>query len=244
MLTKMENEGAAYDDVLKEAQDKGYAERNPEADVEGFDACRKIAILSSLMYGQTVNYEDIYTEGITKITPADFEYAKALGKTIKLIAMSKETADGKFAMVSPRMIGSESPLSAVKDVFNAIFVHSNMLDDSMYYGRGAGKLATASAVVGDVIEVAKNPGKHLPILWSANKATVSDKDALAQKYFVRMQGSVDACKKSVEDAFGAVEYVCLENCTSEFGFVTAVMAEKDYKAKAEKFENIIGMIRI
>ena len=244
MLTKMENEGAAYDDVLKEAQDKGYAERNPEADVEGFDACRKIAILSSLMYGQTVNYEDIYTEGITKITPADFEYAKALGKTIKLIAMSKETADGKFAMVSPRMIGSESPLSAVKDVFNAIFVHSNMLDDSMYYGRGAGKLATASAVVGDVIEVAKNPGKHLPILWSANKATVSDKDALAQKYFVRMQGSVDACKKSVEDAFGAVEYVCLENCTSEFGFVTAVMPEKDYKAKAEKFENIIGMIRI
>lgn len=244
MLTKMENEGAAYDDVLKEAQDKGYAEKNPEADVEGFDACRKIAILSSLMYGQTVNYEDIYVEGITKITPADFEYAKELGKTIKLIAMSKETEDGKFAMVSPRMIGSESPLSSVKDVFNAILVHSNMLDDSMYYGRGAGKLATASAVVGDVIEVAKNPGKHINIIWNADKAEVSDKDALVQKYFVRVSGAVDLARKNITEAFGQVEYVSLRSNASEFGFVTEAMSEKEYKAKIENVENVIGMIRM
>lgn len=244
MLTKMENEGAAYDDVLKEAQEKGYAERNPEADVEGFDACRKIAILSSLMYGQTVNYEDIYVEGITKITPADFEYAKELGKTIKLIAMSKETEEGKFAMVSPRMIGDESPLSSVKDVFNAILVHSNMLDDSMYYGRGAGKLATASAVVGDVIEAAKNPGKHINIIWNSEKAVVSDKDALVQKYFVRVSGAIDLAKKSIVEAFGEVQYVVLRNDASEFGFVTEAMSEKDYKAKIDNIQNVLGMIRI
>ncbi len=239
MLTKMENEGAAYDDVLKEAQDKGYAERNPEADVEGFDACRKIAILSSLMYAETVNYEDIYVEGITKITPADFAYAKKMGKTIKLIAMSKETEDGKFAMVSPRMVGSDSPLSAVKDVFNAILVHSNMLDYSMYYGRGAGKLATASAVVGDVIEAAKNLGKHLPLLWDAKKAIVSDKDALVQQYFVRVSGSD---KAAVTAVFGDVSFV--ECVDGEFAFVTEAMSEADYKVKAEKIAGILGMIRM
>ena len=149
ILTKMQNEGANFADVLKEAQDLGYAELHPEADVEGFDACRKIAILSSLMTGKTVNYEDIYTEGITKITADDFVYAKAMGKSIKLLAMSKALENGTLAMVSPCMIDANSPLYMVQDVFNAVLVRGNMLGDAMFYGKGAGKLATASAVVAD-----------------------------------------------------------------------------------------------
>jgi homoserine dehydrogenase len=110
ILTKMDKEGADFEDVLKEAQEKGYAERNPEADVEGYDACRKIAILSSLMTGKNVKFEDIYTEGITKITAADFLYAKKMNRSVKLLAMSKETEDGFFAMVAPFMIPTEHPL--------------------------------------------------------------------------------------------------------------------------------------
>ena len=152
ILTKMDREGADFEAVLKEAQEKGYAERNPEADVEGYDACRKIAILSSLMCCKNVKYEEIYTEGITKITATDFVYARAMGRTIKLLAQSKEV-DGKlFAMVAPFMISRDNPLYMVNDVFNAVCVHGNMLGDSMYYGKGAGKLPTASAVVSDVVD--------------------------------------------------------------------------------------------
>ena len=161
ILTKMDENGADFADVLKEAQDNGYAERNPEADVEGYDACRKIAILSSLMKGEHVHYEDIYTEGITKISQADFAYAKKLNHSIKLLALSKDTDDGFFAMVAPFMIPKEHPLYSVKDVFNAVYVHGNMLGDSMYYGRGAGKLPTASAVVSDVVDCARHPGKTI-----------------------------------------------------------------------------------
>lgn len=244
MLTKMENEGADYNEVLKEAQDLGYAERNPEADVEGYDACRKIAILSSLMYGQTVNYENIYTEGITKITPIDFKYAKELHKTIKLIAMSKEDENGKFAIVSPRLIGEDSPLSAVKDVFNGILVHSNMLDTSMYYGRGAGKLATASAVVGDVIDAAKRADKTATIIWDEAKADLGDVLELSQQYFVRVSGNADDMKETVTKAFGEVTFVTLSGETSEFGFVTKEMKEADYKKAAESVTGIISMIRM
>ena len=156
MLSKMFYEGADYEEVLKEAQEKGYAERNPEADVEGYDACRKIAILSSLISGQQVDFEDIYTEGITKITPEDMEYAAKLGRTIKLLGTSRRLADGTcYAMVAPFMLGQNSPLYSVNDVFNAVFVHGNMLGDAMFYGSGAGKLPTASAVVGDIVDAAK-----------------------------------------------------------------------------------------
>ena len=244
ILTKMEREGADFDVVLKEAQEKGYAEKNPAADVEGYDACRKIAILSSLVYAKNVNYEKIYTEGITKITPADFKYAKKMNKTIKLIAMGKETAEGKFAMVSPRMIGEESPLACVHDVFNAILVHSNMLGDSMYYGRGAGKLPTASAVVGDVIDAARNLGKHVWCLWDAEEAELNSIDALTQQYFVRIQGAAADKTEAVKAAFGNAEVVECEDVTGEFAVVTPVMSEAAYKEAAAKVDGIIGMIRI
>lgn len=242
ILTKMDAVGADFETVLKEAQELGYAERNPAADVEGYDACRKIAILSSLVFGKNVDFEDIYTEGITKITPADFAYAKKLGKQVKLIAMMEENANGKFAMVSPRMVGAESPIACVQDVFNGILVSSNMLDDSMYYGRGAGKLPTASAVVSDVIECAKTIGTTVEIHWSAEKADLADYKAFQQKFFVRIAGTVADKKAEVEAAFGKVEYV--ECVDGEFGIVTELMEEGTYQAAAEKMPGILGMIRM
>ncbi len=141
ILSKMEREGADYAQALKQAQELGYAERNPEADVEGHDACRKIAILASLMTGNNVDAEKIYTEGITKITAADFDYARAAGMTIKLLARASLQEDGSvLAMVAPHMLSKEHSLAMVNDVFNGIFVTGNMLGDTMFYGHGAGKL--------------------------------------------------------------------------------------------------------
>lgn len=244
ILSKMENEGAAFDTVLKEAQEKGYAERNSEADVEGYDAGRKIAILASLVYGETVKFEDVFTEGITKIAPVDFEYAKKLGLTIKLIGLEKETSEGRFAMVTPRLIGSESPLAGVKDVFNGILVHSNMLDYSMYYGRGAGKLPTASAVVGDVIAAAKNPGNHLTCVWEEKACSLADYKKLAQKYFVRVAGNMADLKGDIEKVFAGASFVQLDNVTDEFAFVTEEMTELEYDKKAASINNIKSMIRM
>ena len=153
MLTKMDTVGADYDAVLKEAQDKGYAERHPEADVEGYDACRKIAILTSLACGKQVDYEDIHTEGITHITETDFKYAKAMHMGIKLLGTSRREEGGLFALVAPMMVAEDHPLYSVNDVFNAILVKGNALGDVMFYGKGAGKLPTASAVVSDVVDL-------------------------------------------------------------------------------------------
>lgn len=243
ILTKMEREGAKFETVLKEAQDKGYAEKNPAADVEGYDAVRKLAILSSLVYGKNVNYEDIYTEGITKITPEDFAYAKALNKTIKLIAYGKETEAGRFAMVSPRMISKDNPLYCAQDVFNAILLSSNMLGDSMYYGRGAGKLPTASAVVADVVEAARNKGRHLTLIWDSENQELQPKDSLAQQYFVRADKTATD-ETSIEKAFGKVEYVVAEGVEGEIAFVTANMSEKAYDDAKAQVAGIKSMIRI
>ena len=163
ILSKMASDGSDFADVLKEAQRLGYAERNPEADVEGYDACRKIAILSSLAYGKEVNYEEVYTEGITKITAEDIKYATSMGTAIKLLATSRKVGNQYYAMVSPVMIDAKNPLYSVNGVFNAIFIHGNVLGDAMFYGSGAGKLPTASAVVADVVEMAKNLDKNIPI---------------------------------------------------------------------------------
>ena len=184
MLTKMSVEGADYDEVLKDAQAKGYAERNPEADVEGHDPARKIAILTSLITGKKVDFEDLYCEGITKVTPADIAYAKELGLAIKLLATSKKIGDKYSIMVSPKMIGSAHPLFAVNDVFNAIFVKGNMLGDSMFYGSGAGKLPTASAVAGDIVEAAKvteNTGHF----WTEEKLELADISSYEEFIFYR-----------------------------------------------------------
>ena len=175
MLSKMYHEDADYDAVLKEAQTMGYAERDPSADVDGHDACRKIAILSSLICGKQVEFEDIYTEGITDITLRDMQYAKAMGMKIKLLATCRKNGERLGAVVAPCLLGKKHPLYNVEDVFNAIFIKGNMLGDAMFYGSGAGKLPTASAVVADVIEAAKYPRQSMMTVWSEEKMVLEDK---------------------------------------------------------------------
>lgn len=240
ILTKMDKEGADFAEVLKEAQEKGYAERNPEADVEGYDACRKIAILSSLMCGKNVKYKDIYTEGITKISAADFLYAKQMNKSVKLLAMSRETEEGFFAMVAPFMISKEHPLYSVSDVFNAVYVHGNMLGDSMYYGRGAGKLPTASAVVSDVVDCARHQGKSIMCFWDNENIKVENVENSKRKFFVRV--SADKKTEAME-TFGSLAEVNV-GIAEEFGFMTQVMSEKEFNEKIEKIGGCINRIRI
>ncbi len=244
MLSKMFYEGADYAEVLKEAQDNGYAERNPEADVEGYDACRKIAILSSLISGQQVDFEDIYTEGITKITKTDMKYAKAMGMTIKLLASSKRQGDCLHAIVAPALLGSSHPLYNVNDVFNAVFVNGNMLGDAMFYGSGAGKLPTASAVVADVVDAAKHLHRNIMTMWKNEKLTLLPIENTSRKFFVRMSGSGEERRGEVEALFGNVSFIRADGVEDEFGFVTDVMTEGEYAKKAEQAEGILHMIRI
>ena len=244
MLTKMFYEGADYAEVLKEAQDKGYAERNPEADVEGYDACRKIAILSSLVAGQQVDFEDIHTEGITNITKEDMMYAKALGCTIKLLALSKRSGDEICALVAPHMIENTHPLFGVNDVFNAIFVHGNVLGDAMFYGSGAGKLPTASAVVADVVDEAKNLNRNIMTMWKSDKLELQPVEKTEKRFFVRIKGTVEALRTHLESVFGPIDTVTVDGLENEFGFVTQVMSEEKYSENAVEFPGILHMIRL
>ena len=237
MLTKMDREGLDYMDVLKEAQDKGYAELHPEADVEGWDACRKIAILTSLASGNQVDFHDIYTEGITKITSEDFLYAKKLNRSIKLLAISRKVGDTYCAMVSPALVHREHPLYVVNDVFNAVFVKGNMLGNSMFYGSGAGKLPTASAVAGDMVDAARHLGKIITLFWEPEKLTLAPMEQMTRRFFVRMKSDAEP-----EKLFGDGERIHA-GISGEIGFITPVMTEAEYAEKAKDAE-IISMIRV
>ena len=243
MLYKMSTEGSDFNEVLKEAQAKGYAEADPTADVEGHDACRKIAILSSLAYGKFLDFEKVYTEGITKITPEDMQYAKELGMTIKLLGTSRKVSDNEYyALVAPFMIDQSNPLYSVNDVFNGIFVHGNMLGEAMFYGSGAGKLPTASAVVGDVVDAAKHLHDTIPTDWSNEPLEILPVDEVSGKYFVRVK---DATVESVEKAFGEVQIVELDTLPDEFAFVTEAMKYGEYKEKVGGVDGeIVSMIRV
>lgn len=243
ILTKMGKEGAAFEETLKEAQEKGFAERNPEADVEGYDACRKIAILASLMSGKNVDYQEIYTEGITKLTAEDFLYAKKMGRTVKLLAMSKYTKEGYLAMVAPVLIGQENPLYSVNGVFNAVLIEGNMLGASMYYGSGAGKLPTASAVAADVVEAGRFLGNHLPMDWSEEKIGLASLPDFERRFFVRLEkGKVPESKAAAE--FGNGRVVFVESLPDEYGYITPVMKEREFAEKFEKLDGAISRIRI
>ena len=241
MMTKMSEEGSEFADVLKDAQEKGYAEKDPTADIEGYDACRKIAILTSLVCGQQVDFEDVHTEGITKITATDIKYAKAMGRAIKLLASSKKTEGGYVAMVAPYLLPKTHPLYNVNDVFNAIFVHGNVLGDAMFYGSGAGKLPTASAVVADVVEMAKNLDKNIPVEWSSKKLELVDYKKSSSQFFVRTEGTDQA---AVEKVFGTVSYVEAEGVTGELGFVTGTMTEAEFEKETAEFGAVKGFIRM
>lgn len=240
MLTKMSEDGLDYDAVLEDAQERGYAERNPAADVEGHDARRKIAILSSLAFGKYVDYEDVYTEGITKITSADFAYAKVLGSRIKLFGTSKKKEDGSIStMVCPVMITNEHPLFAVNDVMNAILVRGESMGDLMFYGAGAGKLPTASAVVADVVNAARNPKITEIAPYEPGKMTVSDHLKSTHSYFVRVKGS-DA--NAVAESFKAKQIVDA-GIADEFGLITAEWAENEFDALCENYP-VVSVIRL
>lgn len=240
MLTKMSEDGLDYDAVLEDAQERGYAERNPAADVEGHDARRKIAILSSLAFGKYVDYEDVYTEGITKITSADFAYAKILGSRIKLFGTSKKKEDGSIsAMVCPVMITNEHPLFAVNDVMNAILVRGESMGDLMFYGAGAGKLPTASAVVADVVNAARNPKITEIAPYEPGKMTVSDHLKSTHSYFVRVKGS-DA--NAVAESFKA-KHIVDAGIADEFGLITAEWTENEFDALCENYP-VVSVIRL
>ena len=246
MLTRMKEEGISFEEALKEAQEKGYAELHPEADVEGYDACRKIAILSSLAFGRQVDYEDIYTEGISKITATDIKYAKAMGTTIKLLASSRRYAGNRLhAIVAPCMLYPEHPLYNVNDVFNAIFVHGNVLGDAMFYGSGAGKLPTASAVVADVVDEAKHLNRNIMTMWKEEKLQLEDKADSKRRFFVRIKGKEEELVPQLKESYGEIEVVKVPELEGEFGFVTPVMMEGDYETRSKLYkEQIVHMIRI
>ena len=240
MMTEMSEKGADFDDVLKDAQAKGYAEKDPTADIEGYDAGRKIAILTSLVCGQQVDFEDIHTEGISHITSTDIKYAKAMGRAIKLLATSKKTDAGIEAMVAPFLLAPEHPLYSVKGVFNAVFVKGNMLGDAMFYGSGAGKLPTASAVVADVVEMAKHMDKHIEIEWKQDKLELVDFKKAENKFFVRANATVE----EVKAVFGEAEFVNAEDVSGEVGFITDIMTEAVFEEKAAQLGHVLQTIRV
>lgn len=228
MLTNMAVYGKEYADVLKEAQDLGYAERDPSADVEGFDTCRKIAILASIAFGKFVDFENIPTTGITKISKADMDAAKELGMSIKLLGSAKKTADGVIAEVAPKVVGPAHPLFAVNDVFNAIMVRGDMSGDLMFYGSGAGKLPTASAVVADIVECAKNKSNTVYAGWSAENQKLVDPSSNVQKFFVRFDSEKDYSVLNPVKVAGAA-------------VITAPMTRTEVEAKADGAVTILAV---
>jgi len=242
ILTKMDAEGEDFEKALSTAQELGYAERNPEADVKGHDTCRKIAILASLATGKEVNFEEIYTEGITKIDTTDFEYAKHMKLSIKLFGDSKFEDGMLYAFVAPVMVERDHPLYMVNDVFNGIMVEGNMLGKSMLYGSGAGKLPTASAVVADIIAITKNKDKNIPFGWVNEKQAVADMSETSHKYFVRFKGKdtqfINKCKETFKDA----KEVYLDG-KDEFALVTGLIKEKDFLMDLNNLGSVIKYIR-
>ena len=203
-------------------------EKDPTADVEGYDACRKIAILTSLVCGQQIDFKDIHTEGITKISSTDMKYAKQMGRAVKLLASSRKSKDGYVAMVAPFFVSPEHPLYHVNDVFNAVFVRGNVLGDAMFYGSGAGKLPTASAVVADMVDIVKHKDRNIWVAWSSKKMELADFKKSDNRFFVRTAED----RQKIEDVFGSVEYTDA-GIEGEIGFVTASMTEEAFAEKAD-----------
>ena len=251
ILTKMITEQMGFDEALARAQQLGYAERDPSADVQGDDACRKICILASLAYGRHIYPQEVHTEGITGLTLADVEYARAAGRVIKLIGRAKRLPDGKVeAMVSPAMIREDSQLAGVNDVFNAVLVRGNATGDVVFYGRGAGKLPTASAVVADVIEAAKEQDSLISLDWEdADGDTVVDYRKAQVAMYVRIsaQDTTNGVAK-VAELFGAVKYLELQNKAGEFAFIASGLTEEEMQQKLSVLSAsgyaVLGRVRL
>ena len=242
ILTKMDREGASFEDVLAEAQRLGYAEKDPSADVEGWDTCRKIAILSSLAMDGEVDFEEIETEGITKIDTADFAYARKMGTSIRLVGSMLREEDGFSVFVGPMMVGMDDPLYSVSGVFNGIVIRGNQLGVTMMYGSGAGKLPTASAVVADIVEIAKNPARNVPFGWHAGKLSPKPAGARLHRFFVRFDGADAAAAQKTAEALGAKAPVFPDG-GAEFAVLTEAMTKDELKEKLAGFPNVKKCIR-
>ena len=230
ILTRMIKAGLTFDQALKEAQDNGYAERDPSADVDGHDACRKICILAALSYGRHVRPDQVPTEGIRGVTLADVAYADSCGYKIKLLGRAIRQPEDKIcAFVAPHLVSGENPLSGVEDVFNAIAVTGNAVGDVMFYGRGAGKLPTASAVVADVIDIAKDLKKDRHNGWEEGAPDlVVSADGLASPWYVRAQMSADEARKRC----GEVQLLARSGAPAgEAAFLTGPMTEPEGEEK-------------
>ncbi len=230
ILTEMFDSGKEFSVALKDAQDKGYAEKNPAADVEGHDACRKIAILSSLVFGKRIDYTKINTKGITDITLTDVEYAEAYGSVIKLIGRSKIEDNRVYASVEPTMLKKDHSLAGIKDVFNGILVKGNAIGDVMFYGRGAGKLPTASAVVADVIDCVRNLDRNNHYFWEeVDTEFVMPYEQNRARFLVRIAGSLEEQKPQLEALFGQMETIQVKD--GEFGIVTNEITVAELREK-------------
>ncbi len=242
ILTRMIRGGLSFEAALKEAQANGYAERDPSADIEGHDACRKICILAALAFGQHIYPDQVPTEGITGVALADVAYADSCGRKIKLLGRAiRMEGDKVCAYVAPHLLDGEEPLAGVEDVFNAIAVTGNAIGDVMFYGRGAGKLPTASAVVADVIDAAKNIGQRKYLDWGpgAPDITVSP-DVLSDRWYVRAQAPVDEVRRR----FGEVQLLARPGApVGETAFLTGEMTlpELDGKLAGLQADSVIRM---
>ena len=242
ILTRMIRAGLSFDDALKEAQANGYAERDPSADIEGHDACRKICILSALAFGRHVYPDQVPTEGITGVTLADVAYAGSCGYKIKLLGRAKRMDGDKVcAYVAPHLVNAEAPLAGVEDVFNAIQVTGNAIGDAMFYGRGAGKLPTASAVVGDVIDAAKHLHDKKYLDWGPGDPDMMvSPDVLVSRFYVRAEGTADA----VRTAFGETELLTRADAPeNEAAFLTAPMTRPQLEEKLSSLKPL-SVIRV
>lgn len=240
ILTKMTNEGMEFDEALKMAQDLGYAEADPTADIEGYDAGRKIAIMASIAFNTRVTFNDVFTEGITKITAKDIKYAKDMDCVIKLLGVAKNSETGIEVKVHPMLIPENHPLASVNNSFNAVFVHGDAVDDAMFMGRGAGELPTASAIMGDVIDVARN------IMFNCNgrigctcykNIPIKNIDDTESKYFMRMQvedrpgvlASVASVLGNTDVGIDRVIQKTKKNGVAELVVITDSVLERNFK---------------
>ncbi len=249
ILTKMIREGSTFADALALAQQLGYAERDPAADVEGTDACRKICILASLAFGNHIYPDGVYTEGITAITPEDVAYATDWGGVIKLIGRAKPTGDGKvLVMVSPCLVPGDSQLAGVDDVFNGILVRGNATGDVVFYGKGAGKLPTASAVTADLIDAIKAGGTISTLHWrESTENLLADYRQQQTSVYIRLQG--EHARQLAEQAFGSVKPLFREGVPAgEFAFVSSTMVEAELDRRlgqlTEAGLTVLGKIRV
>lgn len=249
ILTKMIHESVPFDEALAQAQKLGYAERNPAADVEGQDACRKICILASLAFGSHVYPQTVHTEGITGLTLEDVEYASMWGGVIKLIGRAKKQPDGKvIATVYPAFLSSHSQLAGIDDVFNGILIRGNATGDVVFYGRGAGKMPTASAVVADMIDISKANCTSKSLSWADSDGyNVADYKTDPLRFYIRAS-LLDHAQSTVNDVMGGVEFLSRSGQPEdEIAFVTGQMTERELDSKLEVLGNLIkvkSMIRV